>query len=99
VCACCHGSEPPVWRIKDGSAIGGKSEPLHEACAPRFFCDDTSYATASTASLGAKPAAAVTDTQKEALRALGYSEAVFTRMSAKDARAIIHGRARRDQEK
>jgi len=36
VCACCH-TKGEVWRIRDSRVVGGKSEPLHQACAPRFF--------------------------------------------------------------
>ena len=36
-CVLCHTDGGAVFRIKDGTTVGGKSEPLHEHCAPRFF--------------------------------------------------------------
>jgi hypothetical protein len=36
-CVCCHSPAGEVSRIKDTHVVGGKSEPLHERCAPEWF--------------------------------------------------------------
>jgi hypothetical protein len=36
-CIYCNESKGEVWRMKDASAVGSKSEPLHEECAAPFF--------------------------------------------------------------
>jgi hypothetical protein len=36
-CMFCHEPTGEVWRIKDGNQLGGKSEPLHQDCAPKWF--------------------------------------------------------------
>jgi hypothetical protein len=36
-CVHCHTAEGEVFRMRDSHEVGGKSEPLHEDCAPKFF--------------------------------------------------------------